>query len=62
MRVRGYDGEERAVAPFEYATHELRQRPPVFTRAIAGMRIQAGLAPDVDGDDSAWIPEARPMD
>ncbi len=62
LRVQGYDGQEHTVAPFEYATNELRNRPPVFTRALAGMRIQAGLAPNIDDDDAAWIPEMRRMD
>ncbi len=59
LRVRGHDGQEHVVAPFEYASTELRKRPPVFTRALAGMRIQAGLAPDVDNDDTAWTSAAR---
>ncbi|MGV9354554.1 hypothetical protein [Streptomyces misionensis] len=48
LRVRGQDDQEHFVEPFEYASRELRQRPPVFTRALARMRAHAGLATGAD--------------
>lgn len=59
LRVQGHDGKEHIVAPFDYAYAELSRRPPVFTRALATMETQAGLSPDLDGDDSAWSSGAR---
>jgi hypothetical protein len=61
LRVQGYDDREHTVAPFDYAYGELSRRPPVFTRALAAMEVQAGLSPDVDDDDTAWSSGARRM-
>lgn len=59
LRVQGYDGEEHIVAPFDYAYGELSRRPPVFTRALATLEIEAGLSPNVSDDDASWSSGAR---
>ncbi len=62
LRVRGQDGQDHVLAPFDYAYAELSRRPPVFTRALATMEAEAGLTPDFADDDSAWHPDSHRID